>query len=507
MKIHEHKKIGEEILKNIQRYKASSNPTNSENETKDIDYNLYTLAVQAYIYCFPWLYLSQLQWLWTSEAGKKIQGEQAIHASMNSFWYAPKLASPGTSTGGSPNTDTFYSIAWCNLSKEPLVLSVPEINDRYYCIELSGIDSDTYGYVGSRATGTAAGNYLLVGPNWNGSVDKYNEKKLPKDRILDVLPVSFYPDVLLLGRTGITSGTSEDLNQARKLQFQYRLTSLSDWVNGTSNSEAPKALFAYSSNDNPSTDNNFQIGAWDTINKAMTQSPPGVFPSIAQNQLIEYFAQIGIGPNQDIKNQSPQNLALLQKAAIDGLEILKKKSGEIGTMVNGWMYPPTYYGKAGQVGDYLTRASLQALGGITAHWTIEAVYLNTAVDSDNQPLSGSEKYSIKFTENSFPPFESNFHGFWSITMYQNNYNLVANSENYTINSNEHQYRKLNDDKGMEILIQQDDPGKLPNGTYWLQSPAASDSNDGFYMILRVYIPAPSVATTQTWIPPSVVKTS
>ncbi len=92
-------------------------------------------------------------------------------------------------------------------------------------------------------------------------------------------------------------------------------------------------------------------------------------------------------------------------------------------------------------------------------------------------------------------------------MYQNNYNLVANSENYTINSNEHQYRKLNDDKGMEILIQQDDPGKLPNGTYWLQSPAASDSNDGFYMILRVYIPAPSVATTQTWIPPSVVKTS
>jgi len=176
--------------------------------------------------------------------------------------------------------------------------------------------------------------------------------------------------------------------------------------------------------------------------------------------------------------------------------------------VNGWSYPPIYYGKAGQMGDYLTRAALQALAGITAHWTVEAVYLNTVIDSDGDKLSGSQNYVIQFTEDSFPPFESEYFGFWSITMYNNSYQLVPDSEAYTINSNNTQYQGRDSNGGMTILIQQDDPGELPEGTYWLQSPTANednDYNDGFYLVLRDYIPAPEVSTTQTWKPPSINK--
>jgi len=494
---------GKQLLNNIQKYRNVKNEI--KEDIRSLSGNLYTLGVQAYIYAFPWLYLSQLRWLWTSEAGKKIQeaqSGQAISAPINSFWCAPELASSGTTTGGSPNTDTLYSIAWCDLSEEPLVLSVPAVTDRYYCIEISGIDSDTIGYVGSRATGSAAGNYLLVGPYWNGSVDRYNEGKDPSEQILDVLPRCYYNSILLLGRTGTTTGTKVDIDKALAIQSQYKLTPLSDWISGSSNSDSPKAMFPTGLNYNNTE------GAWYTINQAMTECPPGVHPSIPQDQLVQLFATIGIGPNQDIKTQSAENLAVLQKAAEDGLQILKKATGNTGKMVNGWSYPPTYYGKAGQMGDYLTRASLQALAGITAHWTVEAVYLNTAVDSDGAYLSGSENYVIQFTEDSFPPFDSAYFGFWSITMYNNSYQLVADSEAYTVNSNNLQYQGRDSNGGMTILIQQDDPGELPEGTYWLQSPTASDNNDnddGFYLVLRDYIPAPEVSSTQTWVPPSINK--
>jgi len=501
--------LGTQLLENIKNY-TTHNTTDSPALSMK-NGNLYSMAVQAYIYCFPWLYLSQLRWLWTSEAGKKIQeseGGEAIYAPINSFWYADRLASSGDSTGGSPNTDTLYSLAWCDLANEPLVISVPEVADRYYCIELSGIDSDTFGYLGTRATGASAGNYLLASPNWKGSIDRYNEQVDESKKILDILPRPFYDSILLLGRTGITTGTPEDIDIANQIQKQYTLTTLSDWVSGESNSKAPKAQLPVGLTYNDTK------GAWYTINNAMTECPPGVFPSRAQDQLIQFFAQIGIGPNQDMRTQSAENLEVLQLAAQEALQILKVSSSNSSKIVNGWNYPPTFMGKAGQVGDYLARASLQALSGITAHWTIEAVYLNTVEDSDGDSLTGSSDYNIQFSNENFPPFESNFNGFWSITMYNNSYQLVADSNAYTVNSNAIAYRSRNAEGGMTILIQQNQPEdwspEEPNGTYWLQSPKADESNDfddSFYMILRVYIPAPSVATTQSWLPPLVTKNS
>jgi hypothetical protein len=57
---------------------------------------------------------------------------------------------------------------------------------------------------------------------------------------------------------------------------------------------------------------------------------------------------------------------------------------------------------------------------------------------------------------------------------------------------------------MTVLIQSDDPGELPAGNYWLQSPGGDDT-DAFYLILRVYIPDPSVSVTQSWVPPQIVR--
>src|SRR5450631_3697424 len=69
-----------------------------------------------------------------------------------------------------PNSDTPYSILWTDLRAEPIVLSVPAVEKtRYYSVMLCDGNTFNYGYVGSRATGSEAGDYMVVGPDWKGA--------------------------------------------------------------------------------------------------------------------------------------------------------------------------------------------------------------------------------------------------------------------------------------------------------------------------------------------------
>jgi len=68
-----------------------------------------------------------------------------------------------------PNSDTPYSLLWADLRAKPIVLSVPEVEkSRYYSVMLCDGNTYNYGYIGSRATGTEAGDYLVAGPDWKG---------------------------------------------------------------------------------------------------------------------------------------------------------------------------------------------------------------------------------------------------------------------------------------------------------------------------------------------------
>src|SRR5436853_4856705 len=68
-----------------------------------------------------------------------------------------------------PNSDTPYSILWTDLRAEPIVLSVPAVEKpRYFSVMLCDGNTFNYGYVGSRATGNEAGDYMVAGPDWKG---------------------------------------------------------------------------------------------------------------------------------------------------------------------------------------------------------------------------------------------------------------------------------------------------------------------------------------------------
>ena len=169
--------------------------------------NAYTLGVQAYLYAFPWAYMPGARWLRT----------EALDRQADRFDHIRHLEDANHLSGGAPNNDTLYSRAWVYLKDEPVILTVPEIADRYYTMEITDFMGDNFAYVGTRATGTKAGNYAIIGPDWKGT--------LPEG--VKALPPSSTPWATILGRTYVKD--SSDLDAAHKIQDQYKLAPLSQW--------------------------------------------------------------------------------------------------------------------------------------------------------------------------------------------------------------------------------------------------------------------------------------
>ena len=80
-----------------------------------------------------------------------------------------RVYTPADTAIQTPNSDTPYSAVGADLRAEPLVLTVPQIEqNRYYSLQFIDLYTSNFAYVGSRTTGNGAGNYLLAGPNWSG---------------------------------------------------------------------------------------------------------------------------------------------------------------------------------------------------------------------------------------------------------------------------------------------------------------------------------------------------
>jgi len=138
----------------------------AENKTDWREQNAYTLGVQAYIFGFPYVYLPSLRWDWV--ARPKPPNELSLSAPINHFSHVRRLADASYRSGGSPNQDTLYSMAWVDVGDEPVILSHPDMGNRYFTFQLASMDSDNFAYVGKRTTGGKAGSFAIVGPGWKG---------------------------------------------------------------------------------------------------------------------------------------------------------------------------------------------------------------------------------------------------------------------------------------------------------------------------------------------------
>jgi hypothetical protein len=375
-----------------------------------------------------------------------------------------------------PNADTPYSMAMLDLRAEPLVLQVPEVADRYYVMQFVDLFGYNPHYVGTRATGTKAGKYLLVGPRWQGQA---------ADGFDGVLP--FETDfVFVIGRNQLLG--ADDAPALGKLMQQYTLQTLSAYRGEAGPAEVPVDWPVW--NDDASRDERF-IGY---VNFLLQFCQP-THPSEAE--LMQRFARIGIAPGAAF------DLAALDPAIRDeiraGISDARSKmaTGMGAEKVNGWVMSDAMGSREFFNGNYLLRAA-GAMGGWGGNDKIEAFYPITREDSNGESLDGAYRYHLKLMTP--PPARA----FWSVTMYDTSYDgvagyLVENPINrYLINSTTEGLVR-GKDGSLDIVIQRDKPESAADQANWLPAPEGK-----FYLALRLYYPE-QAALDGTWTPPPVVK--
>ena len=383
-----------------------------------------------------------------------------------------------------PNSDTPYSLAWLDLRAEPIVLSVPAVEKkRYYSVMLNDGNTFNYGYIGSRATGNEAGDYLVVGPRWKGETPPGIRKVFQSTT--DFSLAAF--------RTQLFDAA--DMPNVIKVQDGYTVRPLSSFLAQPAPPVPPGIEW-------PKIDPEMvKTHFFEYLDFALQFAPPGPEEEAIRAKL----ATIGVGPGKkfNFKDLSFEHKAAVLVAMKEGEAKIDKYLAEGSKNINGWGVGAWFGDRAFYNGDWLKRAA-GAKGGIYGNDAAEAVYPMARTLADGSELDGSKhNYTLTFAKDQFPPV----HAFWSVTMYDGKTQfLIENPINrYLINSPMIPGMKKNPDGSLTLYIQKDSPGKAKESN-WLPAP-----NGPIYLVTRLYWPKsepPSVLPVGegTWKPPMIVAT-
>ncbi len=176
---------------------------------------VWALGAFAFIYFYPQITYNGIRGLITQ---KGIDANTASGIPLNTLYAVPELAAPSASTSRiltTGNHETLYVLGWLDLSKGPQVLHVPDMGGRYYSVQFTDPrDGADFAYVGTRTTGTRAGDFLISGPGWKGTVPQGMQRISSPNN-----------SVLVLGRALVESDS--DVATVYALMKQIQLKPLS----------------------------------------------------------------------------------------------------------------------------------------------------------------------------------------------------------------------------------------------------------------------------------------
>jgi hypothetical protein len=374
------------------------------------------------------------------------------------------------------NFDTLYSIAWLDLTQEPLVVSAPDTDGRFYLLPMLDMWTDVFASPGWRTTGTAAHDFLVTPPGWSGKVpDGFTRIAAPT------------PYVWIIGRTR-TDGPP-DYAAVHKIQAGYTVTPLSQWG---------KALQPVTVKIDPTVDmktppmvqvDSMSAGAYFAYAAELLKLHP---PHITDEPIIAQIKRIGIEPGKsfDISKLDPAVRKGVEAAPKEALQLMQWKVPTLARAANGWSMNTDTMGVYGNF--YLKRAIVTQLG-LGANLPEDAIYPLNLFDDTGKPLDGANKYTVHFDKGATPPVN----GFWSITLYDSDGFQVANVLNRFAVSSWMPF-KTNPDGSLDLYFQNESPGPEKEAN-WLPAPKAP-----FNVCMRLYGPK-SDALTGKWNPPPVKK--
>jgi hypothetical protein len=374
------------------------------------------------------------------------------------------------------NFDTLYSFAWLDLSKQPMVLTVPDSGGRYYLVPMLDMWTDVFAVPGSRTTGGQARNFLIVPPGWQGRVPKG----------LEVIQAPT-PTVWVMGRTQ-TNGPADYAN-VHAVQDGYRLTPLRSW----GKRYTPPASAPVDPSIDERTPPLTQVSALDGVTmlsrlaQLLKRNPP--HPN--DHPILMRLQALGITPGRDFDTArlDPATAQAINDGARAALADMKSSLARFGQMVNGWNLAAE---NVGTYGTSYKRRALVALAGLGANLPEDAIYPTAFVDSSGQPLHGANRYVLHFDKGALPPADA----FWSITMYDKDGFQVPNPLNrFAIGDRDR--LSANTDGSLDLYVQAESPGADKEAN-WL--PAPKDAP--FALTMRIYSPRPEAADG-SWQPPAV----
>jgi hypothetical protein len=377
-----------------------------------------------------------------------------------------------------PNFDTLYSVAWLDLTKEPMIVSVPDTHGRYYLLPMLDMWTDVFASPGWRTTGTRAAHYLVTPPGWSGTVPEgFTQIKAPTTY------------VWIIGRTK-TDGPA-DYPAVHKIQAGFKITPLFQWG---------KPAVPVSVKVDPSVDmktppklqvETMSAGTFFAYAAALLKAQP---PHITDEPIVAVMRRIGIeiGKDFDLSKLDPTVQKALSTVPQDALKLMAWKIPTLAKVVNGWSMNTDTMGVYGNY--YLKRAIISQIG-LGANVPEDAIYPLNLADEAGKPLDGANAYTIHFDKEKLPPVNA----FWSITLYDNEGFPVANTLNrYAISS--WMPMKSNPDGSLDIYFQHESPGKDKEAN-WLPVPKGS-----FTLTMRLYAPKAAILVGK-WDPPPVRKTA
>jgi hypothetical protein len=431
-----------------------------------------SIAVDAYIYFYPLVTMDVTR----KQLTNKPPGSGSLGGPMNTFANADAFPSADFKAVVRPNFDTLYSSGYLDLTKEPMVVSVPDTGGRYYLLPILDMWSDVFASPGWRTTGTQAGNFLVTPRGWSGAVPAgFAQIEAPT------------PYVWIIGRTK-TDGPP-DYDAVHKIQAGYKITPLSEWgkppkpveikIDPSVDMKTPPKTQV----DTLSGDKYFTYAA-----ELLKLHPP----HLTDQPIVARMKRISIEPGKsfDMSKVDPVMKKALEDAPAAAQNLMAWKVPTIARVVNYWsMNTDTM----GVYGNYYLKRAIVAQLGLGANLPEDAIYPLNLADETGKPLDGASKYTIHFDKGAAPPVNA----FWSLTLYDIDGFQVANGLNRFAVSSWMPF-KYNPDGSLDLYFQNESPGTDKEAN-WLPAPKGP-----FNLTMRLYGPK-SDALTGKWNPPPITK--
>jgi len=438
-------------------------------KTESQSESIISLAQKAYVYGFPLVMMYESM---RSTTNYETPIYNSFFAPINQFAHFRTFPDAKFRSMVKPNNDTYYSNAWLDLSKEPLVLSVPDTQGRYYLLPMFDAYTNVFASPGKRTTGTTAQTFLITGPSFSGIVpDGMQQIKAPTNM------------VWILGRTQVNS-PQDGRDVVYPIQDGYQLTPLIHW--GTAYEPETHKVDSTIAVNAPEFVENMDISTFFTVlNEQLALNPPPETDAPA----LSTMAAIGVGAGKQFDlsvfdSATKTALKALPSVVLNQLRSIVTKGGK---HENNWGINRTGVGSYGT--DYLLRA-IFALVGLGANLNADASYPNCQLDSNGERLDGNKNYTLHFEKGQTPPVNA----FWSLTIYGPDDFLVDNPiDRYSVGDRSD--LRYNADGSLDIYIQHLPPENSKQAN-WLPSPQGL-----FSLTMRIYWPKAAYLDGSWEIPP------